>query len=138
MACPWFGPVSVLGIPRAIMPLGDVWTGRCLARQAAHDIPTERALREWCNLGYARGRCPDFPADEGADAVRFAVTRHSGDQISLCSVREKDYLPFDRAELIYSVAEARFITAHRDRRVEEQARAYLKSYLCRNPQPKTA
>ena len=29
--------------------------------------------RETCNCGYARGRCPHFPDDAEADAVRFSM-----------------------------------------------------------------
>ena len=92
---------------------------------------------ELCNLGYARGRCPAFPAGDGPDAVRFAVTRHSGDVVTLCCAREKDYLPFDRTTLTYSAAERRFLDAHADPLVLDQARAYLESYLCRNALLKT-
>lgn len=94
-------------------------------------------LVEWCNLGYARGRCASFPSDEGPDAVRFAVASHLGDVVTICCVREKGYLPFDRATLVYSIPGARFIAAHPDARVQDQAQAYMESYLCRTPQVKT-
>lgn len=98
----------------------------------------QTVLIEWCNLGYARGKCPSFPVDGGPDAVRFAVTGHLGGMVTLCCVREKGYLPFDRATLAYSIPECRFTAAHPDPMVQDQARAYLESYLCRNPRPKTA
>ena len=95
--------------------------------------PVGAAAGDCCNLGYARGRCPGFPADSQADAVRFSVVRHLSDVVTLCCAREKDHLPVDRTALVYSIPNSRFINAHPDPKIQDQARAYLESYLCRIP-----
>ncbi|MGH9659209.1 MAG: hypothetical protein ACRD96_11740, partial [Bryobacteraceae bacterium] len=60
MACPYFYPVEKLaGAPRGIAPLGDLYNGECRAAEpvaAPGDL-----LRDFCNMGYAAGRCPRFP-----------------------------------------------------------------------------
>jgi hypothetical protein len=136
MSCPWFQPVSVLSSPDAMVPLGDPRTGICRAPAASG--AGEGGWMELCNLGSARGRCRAFPGGDGPDGVRFSVASHREEVVTLCCVREKAYLPFDRATLVYSAAEGRFLAAHPDPLVEDQARAYVESYLCRSPRLKSA
>src|SRR5690606_5602244 len=75
MACPWFLPeqeVDVAARPRpARAPLGTVFTGTCHATPEAF-VPSDDLLYEPCNFGYGRSRCPAFPLDTEADAVRFS------------------------------------------------------------------
>ena len=77
MACPHFRPETRLPHPTgtAPAPLGDLYAGACAN---SDQVPDEDTVRELCNYGYARGRCPRFPPDSPADAVRFSVTRHGG------------------------------------------------------------
>ena len=60
MACPFFMPVEKLengAWPHpARLPLGGGWSGRCTAPGHEGEIPTQSALEEFCNLGYA-ARC---------------------------------------------------------------------------------
>lgn len=130
MGCPWFYPRERLGSAESPLPLGDVWAGECRAPGHQGDVPDRAALVRYCNLGYARPACPRVPAG-GADAVRWAVSRHQGETIGICCVLERDHLPYERAELEYDTAAGRFTVPHPNRNVAQQARAYLESYLLR-------
>jgi hypothetical protein len=94
MACPYFQPVARLDssawdpVPR--LPLGDAWSGFCLAVAAGSFPPQESVQRELCNCGYARGRCSYFPGEADADAVRFA---HEAGTQKLIYILEKDHAP---------------------------------------------
>lgn len=111
------------------LPLSDPWRGVCRAQAEPYD-PPERAQRELCNCGYARGRCEHFPADTAADAVRFSITTEQDGIVRLVYVVERDYSPAEHGLLEYSIAESRL-----DGQVSEvlaaQARAFLASYLRR-------
>ncbi|MEI9970944.1 MAG: hypothetical protein WDO73_02210 [Ignavibacteriota bacterium] len=75
MACPYFHAVK----PRAqtdssrsaMLPLGDAWDGVCRAHPESPSNPDETTLQSCCNMGYARGCCPRFPAGDGPDAARL-------------------------------------------------------------------
>lgn len=75
VACPWFKPLKEADFfdrPRpARAPLGAVFAGECHARPDSVRVPPAEILYEACNFGYGRGRCPEFPPDSEADAVRF-------------------------------------------------------------------
>jgi hypothetical protein len=55
----------------ARVPLGVLYNGLCLADPAHPCVPGRESLYESCNFGYGRSRCPSFPPDAEADAVRF-------------------------------------------------------------------
>ncbi len=133
MACPHFHPSEPLAAWRKppLLPLGDPYAGTCHAEPASAVQPELAVLREFCNLGYARGRCPRFPANGGPDAVRFGVTHDRGGRIGIWCVRERDHLPFDEERLEYSVEIQAFTSPPRDAALGCQAEAYLASYLRR-------
>ncbi len=100
MPCPYFLPAEkLLWASAPILPLGDAHQGSCLADPAQAKPPPAEALVDLCNLGYARGRCPRFPQDEGPDAIRFAVVKDADGVISISWVRERDHHPFDHGVL---------------------------------------
>ncbi len=113
------------------MPLGDVWSGQCRAPGLDQAGRERRFVIDCCNLGYARGRCARFPAGNGPDAVRFAVTSHRATTVSLCCVSEKDHLPFARIALEYDVPAGRFTALLPDAILERQAWAYVNTFLLR-------
>jgi len=85
MACPFFYPTERMEWPSAPRtPLGAPYTGLC--RAVGEFRPDEQTLRELCNFGYARTRCPHHDAAPfpDADAVRFHGGRY---------VLEKEYGP---------------------------------------------
>src|SRR6185295_3704525 len=135
MACPFFFPTRRLEIagwvrpPR--FPLGDLFGGACHACPAEIVEPTEARQRELCNCGYARGRCDRFPGDSAADAVRFSVTDDTAARVSLVYVVEKDHAPAEHGTLEYFVEDARLDGPRISDVLEQQARAFLESYLRR-------
>ena len=135
MACPYFYPTERFGQnvwPHpARLPLGDGYAGICGVNPAADFRPDENRLREYCNLGYARGVCDRFPNAACADAVRFTV---SGDQdgiIIIYYALEKDHRPCGHGPLEYDKARRAFVAPPVDRMLHRQAEAYVESYLRR-------
>lgn len=116
MACPWFNPLGEADFasrPRpSRAPLGSVFTGVCEARQS---VPSESLLFEACNFGYGRGRCPSFPSDSEADAVRFTAV---GDRTVW--VLERDYAPVQHGS-----CDGPFPSAA----IERQAKLFLQTCL---------
>jgi hypothetical protein len=92
MACPYFLPLEQTGLSAkplpARMPLGTLYDGVCKASTVADQFPSSDTLRDYCNFGYGRGRCPSFPEHATADAVRFTIHRDR-----LICVLEKDGAP---------------------------------------------
>jgi hypothetical protein len=133
MACPYFYPLAprghgaLSGPQDAMLPLGDSWTGICRALPGAVP-PDEAGLRPLCNLGYARGNCAQFPAGDGPDAVRFAVSRDNGATVSIQYVVERDHHPFAHGRLDYSVATGAVAPPPPSEVVARQAQAYAESY----------
>ncbi len=95
MACPYFLPKAKAQHPSrplpARSPLGAPYGGSCVADQQHQPDPDE--LYDFCNAGYARGRCSRFPSEAEADAVRFSL--HCG---KLLFILEKDYAPVRHGE----------------------------------------
>lgn len=94
MPCPFFLPLRPRNEtewfvpPRA--PLGQLFEGECHAhaeRRAVDGLP--------CNIGYARGVCPQFPPDAPHDAVRF----HRLVDGSILYVFERDHTPTEHGEI---------------------------------------
>ncbi len=85
-------------------------------------------------MGYAGGKCGRFHDAPGPDAVRFAVVRDADRMIFLSFAVEKNHLPYAQGVLEYSRAEQSFVVSHPNRLIEQQARAYLASYLQVRPQ----
>jgi hypothetical protein len=140
MACPYFDPVHVHPAPPGYhalpLPLGDSWMGTCRAGVEPAAEPDTALLDSVCNFGYARGRCPRFPADDpGPDAVRFAIIRAAAPSLELCYVLERDHHPFAHGSLSYSLAAGCLLQdkegAPPPEMVTRQADAYVKSYLRR-------
>ena len=124
MACPYFYPMEARpGSP--MLPLGDWWQGAC---HAAGE--TDRDLAH-CNLGYARGRCSRFPCDDGADAIRFTISRHEETVLRIYYVAERDHHPFEQGPLVYSLSDHALVEPPASRTLTRQAEAYAESYLRR-------
>jgi hypothetical protein len=145
MACPYFFPVEPdphRSPPAHIpLPLGDAWTGLCHAAPGRPQQPDADALSV-CNLGYARGRCPRFPAGDGPDAVRFSIRPGEGPSLHLYYVVERDHLPFAHGALEYRPTQGDFLPPGPEgpsddapqgapAAVVRLARAYVSSYFRR-------
>ncbi|MDE3165679.1 MAG: hypothetical protein KGN36_07735 [Acidobacteriota bacterium] len=121
MSCPYFYPTESRG-GSATLPLGDFWTGECRAGERA--VPTGDATL--CNLGYARGECPRFPAGEGPDAVRFAVAQDRGAAVELLYAIERGHYPDGQGTIAVSADGG--ASGAPDEVLGRQAAAYAASY----------
>ena len=110
-----------------MLPLGDSWGGLCHADPGHPAPPDDAAIRPLCNLGYARGACPRFPASDGPDAVRFTITRDAGETIGIYYVVERDHHPFTHGSLEYSTTTGA-IAGSPDDLLTRQAIAYAHSF----------
>ncbi len=113
-----------------MLPLGGMWEGTCCS-SSDPVTPGEPALLLLCNLGYARGVCPHFAGTPGPDAVRFAISNHTGTLVRLNYVLERDHHPFAYGPLEFDAATGRFLDPPIEEGLRTQARAYLSSYLRR-------
>jgi hypothetical protein len=133
MACPFFVPGEPLPpepgphLPR--LPLGAAYSGACCAHPGDPHTPGETRLREFCNCGYARGRCERFPAsEETADAVRFSVASDAENCLRVVFIFEKDHAPASHGLLEFALAAGSFAPSPGEP-LAAQARAFVKSYL---------
>jgi hypothetical protein len=115
------------------MPLGDTWSGACHADAASPFTPDVRVLSDLCNMGYARGKCPHFPENQTCDALRFLITSDRDDTIQVAYSMERDHYPEAHGTLAYSRARSVFSGDAANLWLEQQARAYVMSYLRRRP-----
>lgn len=134
MACPFFLPTeriaSDLWPHRARLPLGDGYRGVCTAPGQEHAAPGDGELKDFCNLGYAKG-CPRLPRERHADAVRFIVTQDRDGQVGLYFTAERDHAPREHGPLTFDRAQQRWLAPHPDARVQRMAECYLQSYFSR-------
>ncbi len=114
-----------------MLPLGDLWSGICLAVPGGPSPPDEATLRLRCNLGYARGCCGRFPGSHGPDAVRFAIRSDDGLAVRVSYVLECGHRPFAHGSLEYRVSAAAFTDRPAEDPIAVQACAYVRSYLRR-------
>ncbi len=118
------------------------------------EIPAQRALEEFCNLGYA-ARCGRLPAERAWDAVRFAVTgavqiknqesqssdgnsnergskrRAANRIVQLRYVCERDHQPVEDGRLEFDAGAARWVQPHADERVQKMAECFMESHLAK-------
>lgn len=164
MACPFFMPLEKLengAWPHpARLPLGGGWSGRCTVPGHEGEIPTQSALEEFCNLGYA-AKCGRLPQDRTWDAVRFVVTGgaqtrdgqgspsnespsndgksnyHAGTRrvsnriVQLRYVCERDHQPVEDGRLQFDAGGDRWVQRHADERVQKMAECFLESHLAK-------
>jgi hypothetical protein len=127
MACPFFEPRTKLGEgpwdPAPRLPLREAWAGVCVATSEA---PAEQEQREICNTGYARGRCPWFPTNAEADAVRFSAVRDTDGTLRVVFILEKDHAPLRHGLLFY--ADGKFTGDPLESPLLEQAKAFVTTW----------
>ena len=130
MACPYFVPREILNDGSwphpSRLPLGAGWTGECCG-SGMNIAPLDSQIREFCNLGYATS-CPHLPQTRDWDAVRFAVARVCGEQVTLSYVCELGHAPVEHGTLTYDLSGERWLKAHTDARVRRLADSYVRSY----------
>lgn len=135
VACPYFYPSDrnrTLSWPfPARLPLGAGFNGTCRAG-SEETTPTEAELRDFCNIGYARG-CSRMPKACASDGVRFAVARDEESRIILHYVSEREHEPVEYGRLEYDCATKTWAAPLRDICLQRQADCYLSVYLERRP-----
>ena len=135
MACPYFYPterfLQALWPHASRLPLGDGFAGRCCADPSAEAIPSQTALENHCNLGYARGQCGRFPGGAGPDAVRFTLSGRQHGIISIYYVVERDHRPYEHGSLAYDVKRRALVEPPASRLLARQAETFVESYLRR-------
>ncbi len=124
MACPFFEPRTKLGEgpldPAPRLPLREAWDGVCVVDLEA---PAEQEQREICNTGYARGRCPRFPSNAEADAVRFSAALDADGALRVVFILERDHAPLRHGLLIFS--EGKFRGDPLENPMLQQAQAFV-------------
>jgi len=137
MACPYFMPTVKLEsgtwMHPARLPLGTGWMGHCCAPGHEQAEPTQDELREFCNLGYAR--CSRLPQEHAADAVRFSITRHCGDLLTVMFVFELGHRPAEHGTLELDTRNQRWITVHPNPRIQRMAECFVESHMLRHHRP---
>lgn len=133
MACPYFYPVarfetSPWSVPPRL-PLGDAFSGECRSPGNALQ-PDETRMRAFCNLGYGRHACEQFPEASDADAIRFHVAKDGGELIKIQYVFERDCRPREHGTFEFSTAR-KLAPATSSDTLHRQADAFLESYLRR-------
>lgn len=139
MACPYFYPVE--RFPESAwrkhprLPLGDPYTGVCRADAVREWLPDQASLRECCNLGYARPRCPRFPAGNGPDAYRFSIVDDVDGKLGIFFVAEQGHSTLESGTIEYFPGTGRLSPGKDGETFQKQARAYAESYLRRKHEP---
>ena len=135
MACPYFYPterfLQALWPHASRLPLGDGLAGRCCADPAGEAVPSQAALENHCNLGYARGQCGRFPGSAGPEAVRFTVSSQENGIVRIYYVLERDHRPYEHGPLEYDTKRRALVALPSSRLLARQAEAYVDSYLRR-------
>jgi hypothetical protein len=135
VACPYFYPCEknctiTWAFPNRL-PLGAGFSGTCRAN-SEEIAPTETELRDFCNIGYARG-CAHMPKAGFSDGVRFAVARDEESRIILHYVSEREHEPVEYGRLEYDCTNKLWPVSLRDACLQRQAECYLSVYLERRP-----
>jgi len=145
VACPFFLPIHKLEngtwLHAGRLPLGCGWSGQCGSPGHEGEVPSPEELREFCNLGYAKG-CARLPQERPWDSVRFAVRTVSGEgndvvagYIQVRYVCERDHLPAEHGLLTFNPGDARWVERHRDDRVQRMAECFLDAYIEKRKRP---
>src|SRR5579863_6455989 len=122
MACPFFRPLRPIEWSTGRAPLGAIFEGVC-ERGGAGDA-------RFCNFGYARGLCPEFPDGSVADAVRFSVSGNADGIVKIVWILEKDHAPVEHGLLEYTKSTGAFVAEPADI-LAAQARVFVENYLRR-------
>lgn len=131
MPCPYFYPVERIGLwsgPER-MPLGDPYRGRCHADPVCEWLPEEEILVGFCNVGYARSRCPRFPPEGGADANRFTLYADDGERLVIRYAAERGYMPHACGSVECTTPDMRLnvpLASPLDRQIQAFAESYLR------------
>lgn len=122
MACPFFRPMRPMEWSSGRAPLGAIFEGECDRGGTAE--------ARFCNFGYARGLCAEFPGESSADAVRFSVSGSGDGIVKLVWILERDHAPIEHGFLEYAESRGTFVTELAGA-MGVQARIFIENYLHR-------
>ena len=122
MACPFFKPMRAMEWSSGRAPLGAIFEGECERSGTAE--------ARFCNFGYARGLCADFPDWSAADAVRFSVSGNADGIVKIVWIFERDHSPVEHGFLEYSELKGAFV-AEPVGVLAVQAKVFIENYLRR-------
>jgi hypothetical protein len=123
---------NILWAHPARLPLGCGYAGCCAAPGHEGAQPSDHELKDFCNLGYAKG-CSRLPAERKADAVSFAISLDGEERIVLSYIFERNHAPVELGYAEYDCVTGAFPIPHSDARIQKQLECYLASYLERHP-----
>jgi hypothetical protein len=103
-------------------PLGAIFEGECERRGTGGT--------RFCNFGYARGSCAEFPDGSAVDAVRFSVSGNADGVVKIVWIFEKDHAPVEHGFLEYTKSTGAFV-AEPSGVLGAQARIFVENYLRR-------
>jgi len=103
-------------------PLGAIFEGECERSGTAE--------ARFCNFGYARGSCAEFPDGSAADAVRFSVSGSTDGIVKIIWILEKDHAPVEHGFLEYTKSTGAFLGEPAGA-LAVQARVFVENYLLR-------
>jgi hypothetical protein len=118
--CPFFRPLRQMEWSSGRAPLGAIFEGDC-ERHGTGDA-------RFCNFGYARGSCAEFPDGPAADAVRFSVLESAPGIVRMIWILEKDHAPVEHGFLEYAES-TRAFSAEPEGVLAVQARVFVENYL---------
>ena len=101
---------------------GAIFEGECERRGTG--------AARFCNFGYARGSCAEFPAETAVDVVRFSVSGNADGIVKVVWIFEKDHAPVEHGLLEYSKSTGAFV-AEPAGVLGAQARIFVENYLRR-------
>jgi hypothetical protein len=127
MACPFFRPTKPAADwePAPRVPLGAPYYGWCAAGETLH-APDAHRIREVCNFGYARTRCPWFPETMKVDAYRYTLRKTANGEWRVIWVAESQYAPAAFGELRLGSG-AEVLANGAPEPVQWQARAFVEA-----------
>ncbi len=140
MACPYFYPTEPFTatgkkwVGKPELPLGDGYTGKCLAVQGEEVVPPDEFIKEYCNYGYAL-RCPRFPEDAPFHGFKYALIRDKGKTLTVYYILERERHSLDHGSIDYDVESGALVGIHDNDIVNQQVLAYAKAYLAKKQAP---
>ena len=131
MACPYFEPQAIAPAAQrtnARLPLIQEHQGLCRAGEQPMEAPPAMRFR-YCNQGYSRGACQDFPSGETRSALRYDLVGRTEAELKIMIVEEQNYAPAEWRAVTYSIRSEGLDPEVQEPCVRAQVVAFCRSYL---------
>lgn len=132
MPCPYFEPRHAVPSqhPNARLPMLQEHDGVCHAGPEPLEAPSEMRFR-YCNHGYSRGACKQFPSVETRSCLRYQVIRRAGAEFEIAIIEEQDYAPASWRIVKCFIDQERFDPEIQDCCIRAQVAAFCRAFLSR-------